>query len=963
MSRPARARRTTASRVALALALALTAAGAGVLPASPAGAETRNQVDVGANLNCALNGLHQGTGPVSTCNDLTITTRVLVNGADVPAGTVLAVGDVVTVQVTVPPRGGHDSFYQETVDGIRNNGNDERFAIRVGLPGQTGTNLSAPANVSMSRTDTGDRGNGPLINCLIHNGQEGARSDGATGITLGAAPVGGTAMNANVSGTTLTAQWDDLAWDRCVNVLSNNGFYGGMTLSFDQTVATLGAVPLQPTWNLGQVAMERTNLSRQLLWGTNVDVALTLPAQPPGPTAVPDAAQVDAHYAGQAPTSVAVPVLADDTGTGTLQVTAVSATTAGGTVTCGTLPSAGPCTYTPAVGYSGTDTFDYTVGDANGSATTQVTIIVRPNAAPVAQDDLAATVPGTAVSGSVTPNDSDPDGDPLAFTTTLVTAPTNGTATLSAAGAYTYTPTAGWFGTDSFRYEVCDAHPMISGPATRRCAQATVTVAVSPGANPVAAPDTGLTDVDDPILIDVLANDATGSTGPVTVTSAGTSTTPGGTAAGGTVSCAAAGCTFTPAPGFSGTDAFTYTVTDANGRTSSTTVTVVVVGNAAPLAGPDTVVAVEDGPAVVGDLAANDVELDGEALVYDTTPVAAPTLGTVAIAADGTFTYTPTAGASGTDTFTYRVCDDHTDVLGAADPACTVGTATVTITATPLEAPVAVEDSLHTDTDIAGVVDVLANDSDPDGALAGLTITSAGFGGTAGATQAGGTVACTTTCTYTPPLGFSGTDVFAYTVTDGDGLTATAFAVITVVGNQAPLPADDFGMTPVDEPFDGDLWGNDVDLEDEGLLYTTTPVVDPSHGTVSIEEDGSYTYRPDPGFVGVDQFVYEVCDAHGLLDGTLASKCSQATATILVGVAFVDDIPDPPPPPPPGHGPGSGTGNGTGSGPGTDGTLPRTGAELGLLALLGLALATVGTSLWWLSRRRRHPAAPGAAAT
>lgn len=275
-------RRGSKVGTAVAAALGLTL----LLPAT-AGAATRTQSDVGASVNCNLNGLHQNQGPVSTCQNLSIVTQILVNGVDVAPGTSLVVGDVVTVRVTVPPRGGHDAYYQETSDGIRNNSRDERFAIRVGLPAETGTSLSTPTNVTMSRTDNGDRGNGPAINCLAQNGQEGARTDPPTGVTVGGPSVGSTEMSASVNGATLAAFWDQMAYDRCVNVLSNNGYYAGFTLSFDQIVVTGGAVELTPTWTLGQVTQELKNGSRSIAWGSATDVALHLPAEDPIPVVDP----------------------------------------------------------------------------------------------------------------------------------------------------------------------------------------------------------------------------------------------------------------------------------------------------------------------------------------------------------------------------------------------------------------------------------------------------------------------------------------------------------------------------------------------------------------------------------------------------------------------------------------------------------------------------------------------------
>ncbi|HEY4378529.1 MAG TPA: Ig-like domain-containing protein, partial [Acidimicrobiales bacterium] len=802
-------------------------------------------------------------------------------------------------------------------------------------------------NVVMSREDDGDRGNSPALNCLFQNGQEGAVTDGPTPVTVGGGSVGGTQMNASVNGTTLTAQWDQLAYDRCVNVYSNNGYYGGMTLSFDQTVTSLGVVPVQPVWTDGQVRLERKDGSHVIHWGTDADTNLTIPAAL-RPTAVADSGIVDATYAGQGASSVSVDVLANDSGVGPLKVASIAPTVAGGTLDCGALPGPGPCAYTPPVGYSGTDTANITVSDDNGSATASLTIVVKPNAAPIAQDDQASTTIATAVHGTVAANDRDPDADPLTVTTTPVTGPAHGSVTLAADGSYDYTPAAGFFGADSFTYEVCDRHPMLSGPPTSRCAAAKVSIEVGAGRLPAAVGDEGITDEGVALTIPVLDNDTAGDAGPLEITFAGTGTSAGTTIAGGTVACTTT-CTYTPADGYSGPDAFTYTVTDAAGRPSSATVAIVVRGNHAPVAGTDTIVAAQDGPAVSADLAANDVELDRETLVFDPTPATAPTKGTVVIAADGSAQYTPNAGASGTDAFAYKVCDDHELVDGSAAPKCATGTVNVTISATPKLAPVAVEDGLITDTDIGGTVDVTANDHDPDGTDAGLTISYAGFAGAAGTTQAGGTVTCSATCRYAPPAGFSGTDVFRYTVTDADGLTASAVVVVDVRGNHPPVAADDLGITPANMVLHGDLSANDDEIDGEGLVYDSTPVEAPRHGTVTISPDGRVVYTPYSGYAGGDSFVYKVCDDHKLVDGTPAPLCSQAVADILVGVATVNDVHDAVESASLNR-PG---GAGTGSVSAHHDSLARTGADLAPLALAGTLLIALG---WFsLHFRRRVP--------
>ncbi|WP_456402850.1 Ig-like domain-containing protein, partial [Hydrogenimonas sp.] len=106
--------------------------------------------------------------------------------------------------------------------------------------------------------------------------------------------------------------------------------------------------------------------------------------------------------------------------------------------------------YTPQSGFTGYDTFSYTVGDGNGgSDSAEVTVLV--NRPPVAVDDSATTWEQTAATIDVLANDSDPDGDVLAILS--LTQPAHGSATISG-NSIVYTPQPGFIGSDTFSYTV-----------------------------------------------------------------------------------------------------------------------------------------------------------------------------------------------------------------------------------------------------------------------------------------------------------------------------------------------------------------------------------------------------------------------------------------------------------------------------------------------------------------------------
>jgi len=125
----------------------------------------------------------------------------------------------------------------------------------------------------------------------------------------------------------------------------------------------------------------------------------------------------------------------------------------------------------------------------------------------------------------------------------------------------------------------------------------------------------------------------------------------------GTLELAADGAfAYTPAPGFVGSDGFSYRVTDAFGSSDTADVVIDVV-NRAPVAFDDAYLATNGQPLVVAapGVLQNDVDPDGDPLTA--TLVDGVSHGTLELAADGSFRYTASGNFVGTDTFTYRAFD------------------------------------------------------------------------------------------------------------------------------------------------------------------------------------------------------------------------------------------------------------------------------------------------------------------
>ncbi|MGZ8810217.1 MAG: Ig-like domain-containing protein, partial [Thermoanaerobaculia bacterium] len=403
------------------------------------------------------------------------------------------------------------------------------------------------------------------------------------------------------------------------------------------------------------------------------------------------------------PIAIAAPgVLSNDTDIdgGALTVVLVAPPSNG---TAGLNPD-GSFTYTPNANFTGTDTFTYTANDGTvDSNIATVTITINPvNDPPVAINDAYTTAedtPLTLAAPGVLANDTDPDGNPL--TVTLVGAPSNGAITLNPNGSFTYTPNANYNGTDTFTYKANDG--------TVDSNVATVTIAINPVNDPPVAVDDAYTTAEDtPLTIGapgVLANDSDPE-GNLFITG-----TLVGAPSNGIVTLNADGSfTYTPNANYNGTDTFTYKANDGSLDSNIATVTITITPvNDPPVAVNDAYTTAEDTPLTVSaaGVLVNDTDIDGNPLTA--TLVSSPSNGSAILSPDGSFTYTPNANYSGTDTFTYRANDGTVDS----------NIATVTITITPAnDPPVAVNDAYTTAEDTPLTIaapGVLANDTDPDG--------------------------------------------------------------------------------------------------------------------------------------------------------------------------------------------------------------------------------------------------------
>ena len=173
-------------------------------------------------------------------------------------------------------------------------------------------------------------------------------------------------------------------------------------------------------------------------------------------------------------TDVTTVVGSNDTATnGTLGAITSNTQGAKGAVTCTGTGSTASCTYNPNLGFSGVDSYTYTICLASPNEaicdTATVSVVVGPDAV----DDTTSTTQNTPVSGDVTVNDIFPPGSVFTGTGT----PVGGTVVVNPDGTYTFTPTTGFTGQGSFQYTLC-----LPAPNGTVCDTATVTVSVGAAA-------------------------------------------------------------------------------------------------------------------------------------------------------------------------------------------------------------------------------------------------------------------------------------------------------------------------------------------------------------------------------------------------------------------------------------------------------------------------------------------------
>jgi large repetitive protein len=594
---------------------------------------------------------------------------------------------------------------------------------------------------------------------------------------------------------------------------------------------------------------------------------------------VPTARDEAASPAENAP--VTINVLANDT-RGADGVVLASAVVLGTAPTQGSVfyNGDGTFTYTPNPGAEGSDSFTYTITDGDGDpSTATVTITLAPDSVPTVDvagdasvDEAGLPARGEEPAGSNADATTEVATGTIAMTTgsdsiaSLVingvdvtsggslTTPKGTLVVTNDAGAYSYTytltdNTSGDTTTDSFNVVVTDS----DGDE----ASDTLVIAIADDV-PTARNDAAAAVEDTAVTINVIANDTRGADGVVLASAValGAAPTKGSVAYNGDGTF-----TYTPTPGAEGSDSFTYTITDGDGDPSTATVTITLAPDSVPTVDVAGDASVDEAglPARGEEPAGSNADANGEvatgtiavttgndslaSLVINGVNVtgggSVTTLkGTLVVTNDaGAYSYIytltdNTLGDTTTDNFTVVVTDSDSDeasdtlVIAIAD-----------------DVPTARDDANAISAGQYGPATGSVVSNDTPGAD-GITVTAIAAGATTGTVSSAlqGLYGKLTlngdgSYSYTRDAGTPGgvSDVFNYTVTDGDGDTSPATLTISIADSPTSLnvPTRGSAGTSVDEA--GLPAGSDADAASETTAGTITYVAPDGPATVSID--------------------------------------------------------------------------------------------------------------------------------
>jgi VCBS repeat-containing protein len=547
----------------------------------------------------------------------------------------------------------------------------------------------------------------------------------------------------------------------------------------------------------------------------------------------------------------------------------------------------GSFNYTPEKDFTGNDFFTYICNDGkedSNIATVGILVTPSPNTTPKAIDDIYSMVQNISITvpaPGILENDFDEEGKTLIAE--KITNPLYGTLELSTDGSFSYTPKINFTGLDSFTYKTFD------GELYSESATVTIKVESSETApqaeNDLYTASTGtLFKLKAP---GILENDKV-MPGKTLTAILETNTLYG------TCSLEADGAfKYSANSGFSGKDFLKYKVNDGKITSSPGFVIINVIP---PL--PTKVLTNEDEFVVEKNksfvlcapgLTQNDPLPDNWPTDQITVKLKTlPEHGSVSIQPNGALVYVPQKNYAGLDSFYYRVILSKGS-LTVKSPETKVSLKITTYT--DKIPPFPVNDLYYTDLNTTLNIPVAA------GLLANDTYANDNITVALGETTSRGTVSLNAdgSFTYAPPNGEIQDDSFSYFIKFGTNQTKPATVKIKINPpggfNSAPVAIDDlYSTAPATDlqiPAPGLIF-NDYD-KDNDQLYASLEK-SPQNGTVTINENGSFTYTPKKNFTGKDVFTYSLSD-HKLnseIDGKVTITVSKESAANHPPIAIND---------------------------------------------------------------------------
>ncbi|HOT13928.1 MAG TPA: Ig-like domain-containing protein [Bacteroidales bacterium] len=509
--------------------------------------------------------------------------------------------------------------------------------------------------------------------------------------------------------------------------------------------------------------------------------------------------------------------------------------------------STGEITVNGALDYETKSSYTLTVHVSDGVTSDDATITINitnvNDNAPVSTVDSYTVAEGGSLNISapgVLANDNDVDGD--ALFAVLVSGTTHGSLAFNADGSFSYTHDGTETTSDTFTYKANDG--LLNGN--------TVSVSVSVTAvndAPVLTKDTIKMSI--PInkdtTFDVCSNvtDAEGATPTIII---------GCAALHGSASVSGCNITYNPIAGYSGNDTICYTACDNGTPNKCVTGYIVIKINSAPsdnapIIDPGTTFVVsttEDIPQVVIVVSNSVSDPDGDSLVFSISD--APKHGNAIINANGDVVYVPAKNYFGNDTIVFTACDITTPVQ------CVTDTIYITV-ANVNDAPVLDNDTIlkNTNENEAVIIDITAISFDPD---SDILTTSVVNGPSNGSIKFKGN-----DIVYTPSTGFAGNDTLYFSVCDNGApkLCSSGMIVISVINsNKAPVAVNDIFEINEDNTFSGNVLANDFDPN--GGSLTALVSINPVHGAIMLNFDGTIIYTPEKDYFGKDSVQYLICN-------------------------------------------------------------------------------------------------------